>query len=67
MKLLELRDWYFSRLLGGDMPDDIEQWVRALGYADLTHFHNTIFIEFVYRQMAGAEDAACTGAGAPGD
>ncbi len=62
LKLLELRDWYFSRLLGGDMPDDIEQWVRASGYADLAHFHNTLFTEFVYRQMAGAEETARAGA-----
>ena len=61
LKLLELRDWYFSRLLGGDMPDDIEQWVRASGYPDLAHFHNTIFHEFVYRQMADADGTARAG------
>ena len=53
LKLLELRDWYFSRLLGEEMPDDIEQCVRELGYADLTHFHRALFSEFVYREDAG--------------
>ena len=53
LKLLELRDWYFSRVLGEEMPDDIEQCVREWGYADLTHFHRAIFAEFVYRRETG--------------
>ena len=50
LQLLELRDWYFSRVLGRDMPDDIMRCVAEWGYADLTHFHRAIFSEYVYRQ-----------------
>lgn len=63
LQLLQLRDWYFSRVLGGDMPDDVEQWVRAWGYRDLAHFHRAIFTEHVYRQMAGEETTERAGAG----
>ena len=60
-KLLELRDWYFSKVLGEDMPDDIEQWLYAIGYANLANFHSILFAEFVYRQMTGAEQVARAG------
>lgn len=55
LQLLELRDWFFSRVLGTDMPDDLGHRVSEWGYEDLAHFHRAIFNEFVYRQMAGAE------------
>jgi hypothetical protein len=58
LQLLELRDWYFSRVLGQEMPDDIAQCVKAWGYSGLAHFHRAIFGEFVYRQMLGGADAA---------
>ena len=58
LQLLELRDWYFSRVLGEEMPDDIEQCVRDRGYGDLTHFHRAIFAEFVYRETEPAGAAA---------
>jgi len=58
LKLLELRDWYFSKVLGEDMPDDLDQWLQSAGFANLARFHNAIFAEFVYRQMAGAEQPA---------
>jgi len=58
LKLLELRDWYFSKVLGEDMPDDVDQWLQSAGFANLAKFHNAIFAEFVYRQMAGAEQPA---------
>lgn len=58
LQLLELRDWYFSRVLEREMPDDLAQCVRAWGYADPTNFHRAIFAEFVYRQMAGDSAAA---------
>jgi hypothetical protein len=49
LQLLELTDWYFSRVLGQDMPDDLEAWVRVRGYRDLAQFHQAIFSEYVYR------------------
>lgn len=52
-KLLELRDWYFSQVLGAEMPDDLDQCLRERGYADLPQFHRAIFGEFVYRADTG--------------
>lgn len=51
LQLLELSDWYFSRVLGTDIPDDLAECVHSWGYADLAHFHRTVFAEYVYRQM----------------
>ena len=62
LKLLEMRDWYFSKVLCEDMPDDFDEWLHSAGYANLTSFHNAIFAEFVYRQMAGAAPPARAGA-----
>jgi hypothetical protein len=62
LKLLELRDWYFSKVLREDMPEDLEQWLHSAGYANLASFHNAIFAEFVYRQMSGAGQPARAGA-----
>lgn len=58
LQLLELRDWYFTRVLGQEMPDDIAACVKAWGYSGLGHFHRAIFHEFVYRQMSGSDEAA---------
>jgi hypothetical protein len=54
LQLLQLRDWYFSKLSGADMPDDLERYLRDSGYPDATQFHEAIFAEYVYRQMAAA-------------
>lgn len=68
LKLLELRDWYFSRVLGDDMPEDVEQCVRDGDYADLAHFHGAIFSEFVYRQETGVPaEPVAAGSPAAGD
>jgi hypothetical protein len=63
LQLLELRDWYFTQVLGQDMPDDIGECVRAWTYNDLSHFHRVIFDEFVYRQATGGDAAASAAAG----
>jgi len=66
LQLLQLRDWYFTQVLGQDMPDDIEQCIRAWGYGDLADFHRAIFAEHVYRRMCsddGATTAAARGSG----
>jgi hypothetical protein len=62
-KLLELADWYFGRVLEQDMPEDLEQWVRSLGYADLPRFYRAIFEEYVYRQSI---DGSAPAQGGPG-
>lgn len=51
LQLLQLRDWYFSQLAGGDMPEELERYLRDSGYPDTMHFHEAIFAEYVYRQM----------------
>jgi hypothetical protein len=61
LQLLGLRDWYFSRVLGEDMPDDLAWRVGASGYADLEQFHRALFDEYVYRQMTGAADGNAGG------
>jgi hypothetical protein len=50
LQLLELRDWYFSRVLGEEMPDDLDLWVRDAGHGDLMRFHQAIFREYLFRQ-----------------
>jgi hypothetical protein len=52
LQLLQLRDWYFSKLAGKDMPDELDKYVRDSGYPDAMRFHEAIFAEYVYRQMA---------------
>jgi len=66
LQLLQLRDWYFVKALGTDMPDDIEQCVRAWGYRDMMHFHRAIFAEHVYRRMDAGESVHTASAGTGG-
>jgi hypothetical protein len=49
LQRLQLRDWYFSQVLAGDMPDDLDLRIRAWGYADADHFHETLLREYAYR------------------
>lgn len=49
LQLLELTDWYFSKVLGREMPDDLDAWVRARGYDGVTRFHQAAFSEYVRR------------------
>jgi hypothetical protein len=49
LQLLELRDWYFSLQPAGDMPNDLERYLRDSGYPDEMRFHQAIFAEYVYR------------------
>lgn len=58
LQLLQLRDWYFARLPGGEMPDDLQSYVRAAGYTDTICFHEAIFAEYVYQEMSGSGGAA---------
>lgn len=52
LQLLQLRDWYFSRSPGGDMPEDLQRYLLDAGYAGTTRFHEAIFAEYVYLQMS---------------
>jgi hypothetical protein len=57
LQLLELRDWYFASVAGAEMPDDLDQWLRESGYADLARFHRSIFAEYLYRGERCGEEA----------
>ena len=52
-KLLDLRDWFFSSVRGREMPDDLDDYLSELGYADETAFHEALLAEFVYRRDGG--------------
>lgn len=45
---LQLRDWYFEKRLGRQMPDDLDGYIADFGFTDLDHFHRTLLCEFVY-------------------
>ena len=49
LQLLELTDWYFSKVLDREMPDDLEGCVRAWGYPDVGQFYQAILGEYVCR------------------
>jgi hypothetical protein len=55
LQLLQLRDWYFSTLLGCEMPDDLDHRVETWGYADLDAFHHALLSEFAYLKMDGSK------------
>lgn len=60
LQLLQLRDWYFSKVLGVDMPYDFDDYLRNAGYIDAAQFHTALLVEYVYRQQL-ASDAAANG------
>ena len=66
LQLLQLRDWFFTRVRCEDMPDDLDAYMRERGYEDETHFHSELVGEFAYRQMTdcakgGAHDSLGSG------
>ena len=71
LQLLQLSDWYFARILGQDMPDDIDECVRSWGYLNLAEFHRAIFAEYIYREMlsrgAATNDLTITSVHGRGD
>ena len=52
-KLLDLRDWFFSKVREWEMPDDLDGYLAELGYEDETAFHEALLAEFVYRRDGG--------------
>ena len=46
--LLSLLAWYFEQHLGRDMPDDLEEFVANLDFADETSFGRTLLREYQY-------------------
>ena len=48
--LLQLADWYFSTLLGLDMPANLENYAANLGFTDMDSFYDMILKEYYYKQ-----------------
>lgn len=55
LQLLQLRDWYFSALPGGDMPVDLDDYLRSAGYLNAGQFHAALLAEYVYHQRGAAQ------------
>jgi hypothetical protein len=45
---LALRLWYFEQRLGRPLSDDVEDFVRGLGFADVAHFDAALLRERLY-------------------
>jgi hypothetical protein len=45
-----LRLWYFERRLGRSLPDDIDTFIRDLGFADLNEFDAALRRECLYHE-----------------
>lgn len=56
LKLLQLEDWYFTQCQGMDIPDDLDEFLDRLGYADRAAFHRAVFHEYVYRQSGASPE-----------
>jgi hypothetical protein len=46
--LIGLRLWFFEQRLGRTMPDDLEHFVRRLGYARVADFDAALYRELLY-------------------
>ena len=59
---LQLRDWYFERDLGQQMPDDLDGYLEAFGFRDLDALHRVLLHEYLYRErLAAAREAGEAG------
>ena len=45
----EIRDWYFARVAGITVPDDLAGWLHDAGYTDPGDFHRDAFAEYLRR------------------
>lgn len=45
---LQLQDWYFSTRLGQGIPQDLEAYVRNLGFGELAAFNQALLCEYAY-------------------
>lgn len=48
LQRLQLLDWYFSRRLACDMPDDVGVFARSLGYPDGDDFIDALLQEYAF-------------------
>lgn len=46
---LELTDWFFTHVVGSEIPNDMDGWLQEAGYAEEAAFHAAIFDEFRFR------------------
>ena len=50
IELLQLTDWYFTQLLGLELPSQIEEYAASLGFNDMDAFYDMILQEYYYTQ-----------------
>jgi hypothetical protein len=55
LEALQLRDWYFERHLGQQMPDDLDGYLAAFGFRDLDALHRDLLHEYLYRERLAAD------------
>ena len=49
----ELRDWYFVRVAGTPVPQDLAGWIREAGFSGPGDFHNAVFAAWLAHDTAG--------------
>jgi hypothetical protein len=47
----ELREWYFTRMAGIPVPEDLAGWIREAGYTDPSEFHRDVFVEYLQHAL----------------
>jgi len=55
---LALRLWYFEQRLGRPLSDDVDDFVRGLGFADVAHFDAALLRERLYLNEQEADRSA---------
>ena len=53
LKSLRAVIWYFERCLGVDLPTDLTDYARSLGFGGLDAFHRAVLCEYLYRARTG--------------
>ena len=45
----ELRDWFFANVAGIPVPEDLDGWLREVGFASPAEFHRAAFATYLER------------------
>ena len=53
LKMLRVVIWYFEHRLGVDLPSDVTDYARSLGFGSLEAFHRALLREYLYQARAG--------------
>ncbi len=55
MNALRAVIWYFERRLGVDVPTDLTDYARSLGFGSLDAFHRAVLREYLYHARTGKQ------------